>query len=67
MIGGFHLKKVDPVEKRDDLIHLAEVLKSYQTVYYTGHCTGENQFEQMKKVLAEQLHAFSTGDVLTIE
>lgn len=67
LIGGFHLKKVDPVEKRDDLIHLAEVLKSYQTVYYTGHCTGEKQFEQMKKVLTEQLHAFSTGDVLTIE
>ena len=67
LIGGFHLKKVDPETQSNELIELAEQLKCYDTVYYTGHCTGDKQFEVLHQVLGDQLHTISTGQSLTIE
>ncbi len=61
LIGGFHLKKVDPVLKRNHLIDLAQTLKQYKTHYYTGHCTGEGQYFVMKEVLQNQLDEISAG------
>ena len=61
LIGGFHLKKVDPVLKRNQLIDLAKKLKQYNTHYYTGHCTGEGQYLVMKEVLQNQLDEISAG------
>ena len=67
LIGGFHLKKVDPEIQFNTLIELAEKLKAYDTVYYTGHCTGEMQFDVLHQILNDQLHPISTGQVFTIE
>lgn len=36
-------------------------LKTWPSVYYTGHCTGETAFGQMKEILGEQLQPMSGG------
>jgi len=66
LIGGFHLKKLHPDDHQYELISLAEFLKQFSTVYYTGHCTGEKQTELMKTVMKDQLHAIQSGSVIEI-
>ena len=61
LIGGFHFMKI-----RDEefLKSAAETLQVYPTVYYTGHCTGEEQFDFPKEIMGSQLHRIETGTVL---
>ena len=59
LIGGFHFFKQEPSSPK--VLRAAEKLLSYPTVYYTGHCTGTEQFAVMKKRMADRLHALSTG------
>lgn len=60
-IGGFHLKQLHPVEQRYELLEIAKELSKYPAVYYTGHCTGAKQFNVLKEVMGDQLHAITTG------
>ena len=46
LIGGFHFSKL-PLDK--NLREYALQLDSFDTEYYTCHCTGEKQYEFMKK------------------
>jgi len=50
LIGGFHLKSLDTKNQGDikTLENLGKKLASYNTVFYTCHCTGENQFAVLK-------------------
>ena len=59
LIGGFHYMRVDPTDPM--LERAAGTLLGYPTVYYTGHCTGAEQFSVMKKKMADRLHYLSTG------
>ena len=59
LIGGFHFMKMDP--EGEELEAAARRLRGYPTVYYTGHCTGQNQYEALKKILGSQLHSLTTG------
>lgn len=59
LIGGFHFMKMDP--DGAELEAAAAELKRYPCIYYTGHCTGQAQFETLKKILGPQLHALTTG------
>lgn len=59
LVGGFHFMKMDP--KGEELEAAAAVLKRMPCVYYTGHCTGEAQFETLKAAMGHQLHRLSTG------
>lgn len=59
LIGGFHFMKLDP--DSPVLAHAAETLMEHPTVYYTGHCTGERQFDRLKACMGRQLHRLSTG------
>ena len=34
----------------------AEELKKLPTVFYTGHCTGEQPYEIMKEIMGEKIH-----------
>ena len=61
LIGGFHFMKIGD---RERLIEEAEHLRQCPAVYYTGHCTGEAQYEILKTAMGEQLYHFSTGTVL---
>ena len=62
LIGGFHLSKY-PLD--DDLKSAAEYLDSFQTDFYTCHCTGEEQFEFMSQYM-KNLHYIRSGDSFTI-
>ena len=64
LVGGFHFKKLPPDAQQ--LRTLGEAMAKYDTVFYTGHCTGEAQFEVLKTILGDRLHAISTGTVIKI-
>ena len=62
LIGGFHFSKM-PLD--ENLKSAADKLNSYETSYYTCHCTGEAQFEFMKSYISD-LHYVSAGDTFTV-
>ena len=39
----------------------AEILCYYPTVYYTGHCTGVEQYQFMKQLMGERLRYIAAG------
>lgn len=59
LIGGFHFMKLDP--DSPELEAAAAELKRYPCVYYTGHCTGQAQFDALKQTMGQQLHGLYTG------
>lgn len=67
LIGGFHFKDVEMDEAgRAHLEEAARELLEYPTRYYTGHCTGLEQFTYLKTFLGERLEYIPTGAVLEI-
>jgi len=66
LIGGFHYSKIElNDEGKSTLSDAAETLLRHRTTYYTGHCTGEVQFNFLKEKMGDRLQAISTG--MTIE
>ena len=65
-IGGFHLMKLDPEKEATRLKFTAMELLKKETVYYTGHCTGEAQFAVLKPHMGDRLQPLSTGAVYEI-
>ncbi len=63
-IGGFHLKQLDAVQNRNELLGIAKELMKFPTVYYTGHCTGKQQFNVLKEAMGEKLHSLTTGMII---
>ena len=59
LIGGFHFFRELPDSPR--VTEAAEKLLTYPTKYYTGHCTGLEQYAVMKKIMADRLQYLSTG------
>ena len=63
LIGGFHLMKQ---EDSRVLSAVADALLQLPTVYYTGHCTGQTQYDFLKERMGSRLHRLSTGIRLTL-
>ncbi|MBQ7050372.1 MAG: hypothetical protein IJN87_07065 [Firmicutes bacterium] len=63
VIGGFHLKKV---EDESELAALGQLLKNMNIQFYTCHCTGKWQFEQLKKIMESQLQYLHCGETIEI-
>ncbi len=63
LIGGFHFMKI---QDRAILESAAQELSRYNTVYYTGHCTGESQYAVLKAIMGERLHYLTTGTVMEV-
>lgn len=61
LVGGFHFSKL-PLD--DTLVSYAEYLDSFDTMFYTCHCTGVEQFKFMKNYM-KNLSYLSAG--MTIE
>ncbi|HHT23510.1 MAG TPA: MBL fold metallo-hydrolase [Bacteroidales bacterium] len=66
IFGGLHLVDENPfveTETANELSNIARQIKKLASdaLIYTGHCTGENAKKIIKKVLGENLQAFSTG------
>jgi len=65
-VGGFHLMKLDPEKESTRLKFTAMELLQKDTVYYTGHCTGEKQYDVLKTHMGERLNRLSTGAVFDV-
>lgn len=66
-IGGFHFSKLKVTGK--DAIFLEEAantLLQSPAVFYTGHCTGSEQYYFMKTFMGNRLHALSCGSEITL-
>ena len=63
LIGGFHLSELS---LDDTLAGYAKELNEYPTAYYTGHCTGVEQYRFMKEYM-KNLHYLSTGESIVLE
>lgn len=63
LIGGFHYSKLEP---GDRLADYARYLDRFDTVYYTCHCTGMDQYQFMKGYM-KSLHYLSTGDTVVLD
>ncbi len=60
MIGGFHFMH----QKLDETLRgYARILAGYDTIYYTCHCTGAEQFEFLKTEI-EKLYYLSEGETV---
>ena len=64
LVGGFHFMKMDP--GGPELEAAARRLRGLNTVYYTGHCTGQDQFDALKKILGPRLHSLTTGSEIVL-
>ena len=62
LVGGFHFFRL-PVDSA--LRDYARRLDGYDTVYYTCHCTGTEQYEGMKPHM-RRLNYISAGDTIII-
>jgi len=64
LIGGFHFMNMtlDDPENRIRLEEASKELLSYGCIYYTGHCTGLEQFDYMKSFMGGRLNYISAGN-----
>ena len=62
-LGGFHFIRMDPAggELRDAM----HQLEKFPTRYFTGHCTGSEQYAVLKEALGERIDYLNTGTVIT--
>ena len=63
LVGGFHFMKITEEAK---LAEAAKKLLEYDTVYYTGHCTGLTQYAYLKSVMGDQLHYIAAGTIVAL-
>ena len=62
--GGFHFIRMDPQGK--ELRDAIRNLKDYSTRYFTGHCTGQEQYAVLKESLGDRLHYLHTGTMVEL-
>lgn len=66
VIGGFHLKRMNPNESKTFLDELSKHLKNSNALkFYTCHCTGEIEYNYLEKSL-DNLFDLKTGDIIQI-
>ena len=67
LVGGFHFMKLDPMgDGRAELKKSAEILKSFDTTYYTCHCTGTEQYSCIKEAMKNQVNYLSCGQEIIL-
>lgn len=63
LVGGFHFMRL---ADEAALLRYADTLLTHPTKYYTGHCTGEEQYALLKARMGERLDALSTGKTIEL-
>ncbi len=68
VIGGFHLynRRAGKPENPEVLDQIAKFLLETKAVYYTCHCTGEENYRYLKQVMKDKVHYLAAGDSLII-
>jgi len=68
VIGGFHLfsEGNKKSESKERVMELAERLNQTKCQYYTCHCTGDEPFVLLKKIMGPKIEYFRTGQILLL-
>lgn len=68
MAGGFHLFQIQPGDPEGEALidRIGRSLAAGNTVYYSGHCTGEYAYGRLREILGDRLHRLSSGAVFEI-
>lgn len=68
VISGFHMMKKSGYSDEDItmIIDTALELRKMDTVFYTGHCTGVEPYNAMKKLMGDKLHYVHSGDEIRV-
>jgi 7,8-dihydropterin-6-yl-methyl-4-(beta-D-ribofuranosyl)aminobenzene 5'-phosphate synthase len=67
LFGGFHFMGVSLDEAGQAFLsEAADTLCGFDTVYYTGHCTGVAQYKFLKQKMGDRLHYISSGSVVEV-
>ncbi len=68
VVSGFHMNKKHGYSQEDleTIKEIAAELKKTDTLFYTGHCTGEIPYQIMKKIMGEQLVYVHSGDEIVL-
>lgn len=67
LVGGFHFMKL--ATTGDDakfITNAAKRLCEYPTCYYTGHCTGQEQYKLLKSIMGPRLQSIASGKVIML-
>ncbi len=66
VISGFHMQKKTGYTQKDldEIRQTALELKTMDTVFYTGHCTGEIPFRVLREILEDQLLQIHSGQTV---
>lgn len=65
--GGFHFKDLDCINDINILNEYAYELNRFNCVFYTNHCTGFNQYLELKKIIKNNLNYMYCGDEIIIK
>lgn len=68
VISGFHLaqKAAYSAEELENIRRLSRELAEKNTLFFTGHCTGQAAFAIMKEIMGEKLAALHSGDEIVL-
>lgn len=67
VLGGFHLHpNNDPIGHPKLVAQIGERLANTGSVFYTGHCTGQEAYEQLRGIMGDKLRYLATGCVLEL-
>ena len=68
VISGFHMMKKHNYSDGDInmIIDTALALRQYKTVFYTGHCTGQEQYKLLKSIMGDRVRSIASGDVIIL-
>jgi 7,8-dihydropterin-6-yl-methyl-4-(beta-D-ribofuranosyl)aminobenzene 5'-phosphate synthase len=68
VLGGFHLYDLDLKNTVDMefLKSVSEELLDSGATFYTGHCTGIDQYYKLKEIMGDKVNKLSTGTTINI-
>lgn len=68
VFGGFHFFELDPADPESARLidDTGKALLAGETVYYTGHCTGDYAYERLHAILGDRLRHMSGGSAVEI-
>jgi 7,8-dihydropterin-6-yl-methyl-4-(beta-D-ribofuranosyl)aminobenzene 5'-phosphate synthase len=66
--GGFHIN--NPISKKNEspayIEMLTEALGNTEPVFYTGHCTGDKNFTEIRGWMCKKIQTLNTGEVIEV-
>lgn len=66
VVSGFHMQKKSGYTKEDmeTIQKIGNELKRTDTIFYTGHCTGEIPYQMLKEIMGSQIIYVHSGDTI---